>query len=74
MKYIFPENPCFHHLIFMTYSFSGLAFAMLASLPPITGLYVALLPVFAYVVMGTCKHLSVGEFILVYTFNFRAII
>ncbi|CAB4028337.1 sulfate transporter-like isoform X1, partial [Paramuricea clavata] len=65
MKYTFPENPCFHPLIFMTYSSSGLAFAMLASLPPITGLYVALLPVFAYVVMGTCKHLSVGTFAVV---------
>ena len=40
---------------------TGLAFAMLASLPPITGLYVALVPVFAYVVLGTSKHLSVGK-------------
>ncbi|XP_028401981.1 pendrin-like isoform X2 [Dendronephthya gigantea] len=43
----------------------GLAFAMLSSLPPITGLYVALVPVFAYVIMGTSKHLSVGSFAVV---------
>ena len=45
---------------------------MLASQPAITGLYVALVPVLAYVVMGTSKHLSVGTFTLVYIFNFRA--
>jgi MFS superfamily sulfate permease-like transporter len=45
----------------ISYSFPGLAFAMLASLPAITGLYVAFVPVFAYVVMGTSKHLSVGR-------------
>jgi MFS superfamily sulfate permease-like transporter len=44
----------------ISYSFPGLAFAMLASLPAITGLYVAFVPVFAYVVMGTSRHLSVG--------------
>ena len=47
---------------------------MLASLPPITGLYVALIPVFVYVAMGTSKHLSVGEYITYYRGAGRSIV
>ncbi|XP_068719707.1 prestin-like isoform X1 [Montipora capricornis] len=43
----------------------GLAFAMLASLPPVTGLYTALIPVFVYMLMGTSRHLSVGSFAVI---------
>ncbi|KAK3733499.1 hypothetical protein QZH41_008730, partial [Actinostola sp. cb2023] len=39
-----------------------LAFAMLASLPPVTGLYTALIPVLIYMVMGTSRYLSQGSF------------
>ena len=34
---------------------------MLAGLPPITGLYMAFFPVLVYVLMGTSRHVSMGE-------------
>ena len=34
---------------------------MLTTLPAVTGLYTALVPVLLYMVMGTSRHLSVGE-------------
>ena len=40
--------------------YAGLAFAMLASLPPATGLYTAMIPVIVYMLMGTSKSLSQG--------------
>ncbi|EDO49691.1 predicted protein [Nematostella vectensis] len=43
----------------------GLAFAMLASLPPVTGLYTALIPVMIYMLMGTSKYLSQGSFAVI---------
>ena len=38
----------------------GLAYAMIAGLPPIYGLYAALLPQFIYAILGTSRQLSVG--------------
>ncbi|XP_076578954.1 solute carrier family 26 member 3 [Chaetodon auriga] len=40
----------------------GLAFSLLASLPPSYGLYTAFFPVLTYFFLGTSRHLSVGSF------------
>jgi len=38
----------------------GMAYALLAGLPPITGLYASMLPMLLYAVFGTCRQLSVA--------------
>jgi len=38
----------------------GIAYAMIAGLPPIYGLYTALIPLLVYAVLGTSRQLSVG--------------
>lgn len=38
-----------------------MAYAMLADLPPIVGLYVAFFPVLIYYFLGTSKHISMGK-------------
>ncbi|KAL4658414.1 chloride anion exchanger, partial [Arapaima gigas] len=40
----------------------GLAFSLLASLPPWYGLYTAFFPVIIYFFLGTSRHISVGAF------------
>ena len=47
-----------------------MAYAILATLPAVYGLYVAFFSVLVYAVLGTSKHISIGECeggILLYT-------
>ena len=41
----------------------GLAYGLLAGLSPVSGLYVSLIPVIVYFILGTSKHISVGIFL-----------
>lgn len=42
-----------------------MAYAMLANLPPIYGLYGCIVPVLVYCILGTSKHVHIGPFALV---------
>lgn len=39
----------------------GMAYALLGNLPPVVGIYMAFFPVFVYFLLGTSKHVSIGE-------------
>ena len=43
----------------------GIAYALLAELPPVYGLYAALAPLPIYTLLGSSRHLSIGPFALI---------
>ena len=43
----------------------GMAYAMLAGLPPVMGLYASTVPLLVYALFGSCRHLAVGPVAMV---------
>ena len=50
----------------------AMAYAMLAGLPPVIGLYASTLPIIAYVLLGSSRHLAVGPVAMVSLLVFAA--
>ncbi|CAL8078988.1 unnamed protein product [Orchesella dallaii] len=51
----------------------GMAYALLADLPPIVGIYMAFFPIFIYAAMGTSRHVSMGTFAVICLMTGKAI-
>jgi len=44
----------------------GMAYAVVAGLPPVYGMYTALVPIYIYALFGTSRQLSVGPVAVMY--------
>ena len=49
------------HLFILCTIVLGLAYAVLANLDPVYGLYTAIVPVIVYSIFGTSRHVSIGK-------------
>ena len=50
------------------FHFTGLAYAMLAQIDAISGIYTAFFPVIIYIVLGTSRHVSMGKKFFLFLF------
>jgi hypothetical protein len=57
-----------NNLIQRTVIFVGMAYALLASVAPVYGLYVSFFPVILYFFFGTSRHGSIGKFCICIVF------
>lgn len=55
----------FLHYHYSFFSGTGMAYALLSNVEPIVGLYMGFFPVIMYTILGTSRHVSIGN----YNFN-----
>ncbi len=46
-----------------------MAYSMLATLPPINGIYMSVFPILMYTIFGTSRHLTIGKSFLLILFQ-----
>lgn len=46
----------------------GMAYAMLATLRPVNGLYISFFPLLVYALFGTSKHIAIGSSLILFLF------
>ena len=47
------------------FNFQGMAYAILAGVEPVTGIYTGMWPVLVYVMLGNMAHVSMGTFAII---------